>query len=148
MQVYLDHHATTPLDPRVLEAMLPYFKEEFGNPSSASHPWGWRAREAVEAARAHVAKLIGATAREVIFTSGATEANNLAIFGSVARAGRKVHIISQAIEHHAILEPLHELEKAGHRVTLLTPRRDGFLDPERVRDAISDDTFLVSVMAA
>jgi cysteine desulfurase len=147
MPIYLDHHATTPVDPRVLDAMLPYLREDFGNPSSA-HSFGWKAREAVEAARKLVAGLIGALPAEIIFTSGATEANNIAILGSVARAGPKAHVITSSIEHAAVLDPVRRLEKEGHAITVLSPDRDGFVSPERVRESLREDTFLVTLQAA
>ena len=109
--VYLDYHATTPVDPRVLEVMLPFFTDLFGNPASSSHAWGWKAQEAVETARRHVAALIGATSREIIFTSGATESNNLAISGVAgAGDGRRRHVVTSAIEHKSVLEASKRLE--------------------------------------
>jgi cysteine desulfurase len=149
MQVYLDNPATTRVDPRVRDAMLPYLGEEFGNPSSKLHPYGVRALEAVERARAQVASVLGASAREVVFTSGATESNNLAIFGAAlkAPAGRR-HVITQATEHHAVLDPVAELGRRGFETTVLRPDRDGFVDPEAVRAAITERTLLVSIMAA
>jgi cysteine desulfurase len=147
--VYLDHHATTPVDPRVLEAMLPYFTEVFGNPASSSHAFGWKAQEAVEKARREVAALIGATAREVVFTSGATESNNLALFGAAGRAaaGRR-RVVVTAIEHKAVLEPAGVLESRGWRLTVLPVQPDGRVRLEDVAAAIEPDTALVSVMAA
>jgi cysteine desulfurase len=147
--IYLDHHATTPVDPAVVAAMLPWLTEEFGNPSSRTHAYGWRAGEAVESARRSVARLVGARAREVIFTSGATESNNLAIKGiaSAARA-RADHLVTVATEHHAVLDPCRRLEHDGWRVTVLPVNPDGLLDLDRLRDALTDRTALVSVMAA
>jgi cysteine desulfurase len=146
--VYLDYHATTPVDPRVLEAMLPYFTQHFGNPASSGHQWGWRAQEAVEQARREVAALIGATAREIVFTSGATESNNLAICGvAETHAGRR-HVVVSAVEHKSVLERAHRLEPSGWRVTVLPVRPDGRLDLDALRHALGDDTALVSVMAA
>jgi cysteine desulfurase len=152
--IYLDNHATTRVDPRVVEAMLPYFTERYGNPGSASHAYGHEAKEAVEAARASIAAAIGAEAREIVFTSGATESNNLAIRG-VAERGRRGgdHLISVVTEHKAVLDPLRRLAKKGYDVTLLPVEpaggpRAGLLDPQRVDDAIRDDTALVSVMLA
>jgi cysteine desulfurase len=147
--VYLDHHATTPVDPRVLEAMLPYFTEVFGNPASSSHAFGWKAQEAVEKARREVAALIGATAREVVFTSGATESNNLALFGAAGRAaaGRR-RVVVTAIEHKAVLEPAGVLESRGWRLTVLPVQPDGRVRLEDAAAAIEPDTALVSVMAA
>lgn len=142
--IYLDYQATTPLDPRVLDAMLPFYRERFGNPHSASHAHGWQAEEAVEAARRHVAKLIGARPAEIIFTSGATEANNLAIKG-VARTGQ--HIVTVATEHECVLAAAEAVERAGARVTYLPVRSDGLLDLEQVAAALTGDTVLVSVMA-
>ncbi|HEY7789033.1 MAG TPA: aminotransferase class V-fold PLP-dependent enzyme [Vicinamibacterales bacterium] len=145
--VYLDSHATTPVDPRVLERMLPFFTERFGNASSRSHPYGWEADEAVETAREQVASLVGAKLREIIFTSGATESNNLALRGVAALRGRG-HIISATTEHKAILDPLRRLEREGFRVSWVPVASDGLLDPESVRAAIADDTILISIMAA
>ncbi|HEX8907807.1 MAG TPA: aminotransferase class V-fold PLP-dependent enzyme, partial [Anaeromyxobacteraceae bacterium] len=118
--IYMDYHATTPVDPRVLEAMLPFFREEFGNAASKSHAFGWRAEEAVEAARAEVGKLIGAEAREIVFTSGATESDNLAVKGAAhfyREKGR--HLVTVATEHKAVLDPMHRLEREGFEVTFL-----------------------------
>jgi cysteine desulfurase len=147
--VYLDYHATTPVDPRVLEAMLPYFTTVFGNPASASHAWGWKAQEAVEAARKDVATLIGASAREVVFTSGATESNNMAIRGLAnAAATSRRHLVVSAIEHKSVLETAMSLEKAGWRVTVVPVGRDGRVSLDAMAAAVSDDTLLVSVMSA
>jgi cysteine desulfurase len=147
--VYLDHHATTPVDPRVLEAMLPYFAEHFGNPGSGSHAWGWTARDAVEKARRQVAGLIGSASREIIFTSGATESNNLAIRGAARMApeGRR-HVIVSGIEHKSVLEPADQLTEAGWRVSCLPVGPDGIVDLETLRAAMTPDTALASVMAA
>ena len=148
--IYLDYHATTPVDPRVLEAMLPYFTERFGNAASRSHRFGWDASAAVDRARSQAAALIGAASNEIVFTSGATESNNLAIKGVIVghrRAGRP-HIITTAIEHKSVLDTCVSLEAHGYRVTCLPVDRTGHLDPEDVRRAITDDTVLVSVMAA
>ena len=147
--VYMDYHATTPVDPRVLDAMLPYFREAFGNAASASHSWGWKAQTAVESARQEVAKLIGATAREVVFTSGATESNNMAIRGVADRgaSGRR-HIVVSAIEHKSVLEASARLEVLGWQRTVAPVRPDGLIDLEALGAAVSDDTALVSVMAA
>ena len=147
--VYMDYHATTPVDPRVLDAMLPFFREEFGNAASKSHAFGWRAEEAVEAARAEVAKLIGAEAREIVFTSGATESDNLAIKGAAhfyREKGR--HLVTVATEHKAVLDPMHRFEREGFEVTFLPVGKDGRVDPDQVARAIRPDTLLVSVMAA
>lgn len=147
--IYMDNNATTPVDPRVLEAMLPYFSVEFGNAASKSHTFGWRALEAVEAARAEVARLVGASAREIVWTSGATESDNLAIKGAArfhATQGR--HLVTCRTEHKAVLDSARALERAGFEVTYLDVERDGRLDPDRVRAALRPDTVLVSVMHA
>ena len=147
--VYLDSHATTPVDPRVLEAMLPYFTQLFGNPASSSHQWGWKAQEAVEQARRDVASLIGATAREIIFTSGATESNNLAIAGLAASASRdRRHIVVSAIEHKSVLEAAKSLGDWGWRVTVAPVHSDGRIDLDRLRSVVDDETLIVSVLAA
>ncbi len=147
--IYLDHNATTPVDPRVLESMLPYLRGEFGNASSKVHPYGWAANEAVEKARSQVASLLGASTREIIFTSGATEADNMALLGVVeAEPARSKHVITQSTEHPAVLDPLAFLATRGHRVTYLTPDRHGRVTADQVREAIRDDTVLVSIMAA
>lgn len=147
LPVYLDCHATTPVDPRVVETMLPFFTERFGNPSSRSHPFGWAADEAVETARDQVATLLGAKLREIVFTSGATESNNLAIRGVAALRGRG-HIITATTEHKAVLDPCHRLEREGFRVTYLPVDGDGLIDPGDIGRAIADDTILISIMAA
>jgi cysteine desulfurase len=147
--VYLDCHATTPVDRRVLEAMLPYFTEDFGNAASSTHAWGWRARDAVEAARRDVAGAIGASSREIVFTSGATESNNLAIRGTaLSAAASRRHIVVSAIEHKSVLEPVHRLAEDGWRSTVVPVDRAGRLDLDALADAVSDGTALVSVMAA
>ena len=147
--IYLDHHATTPVDPRVVETMLPFFSERFGNASSRHHPFGWEARDAVAAARKQVARLIGADPREIIFTSGATESDNLAVRGVVTADARgPVHVVTMTTEHHAILDPCRRLEREGVEVTCVPPRPDGLCDPALVAAAIRPDTRLVSVMAA
>jgi cysteine desulfurase len=147
--IYLDNHATTPLDPRVLEAMMPYFGPRFGNAASRSHSYGWEAEKAVEFARKRIAELAGALPREIIFTSGATESNNLAIKGvAEANRGRGNHIVTMATEHKAVVDPARRLERWGFRVTALPPRRDGLLDLECLRQAITPETTLVSVMYA
>jgi cysteine desulfurase len=145
----MDAHSTTPVDPRVLEAMLPYFTEHFGNASSRTHEFGWRAADAVLEARQHVGRLIGASAKDIVFTSGATESNNLAVLG-VARASRSRgrHIVTVATEHVAVLDPCHQLETEGFEVTRLPVQPDGLLDVERFIAALRPDTILVSVMAA
>ncbi|MCM3879141.1 MAG: aminotransferase class V-fold PLP-dependent enzyme [Vicinamibacterales bacterium] len=147
--IYMDSHATTPVDPRVLEAMLPFFTEHFGNASSRNHPFGWKAGKAVETAREQIAPLIGARFRDVVFTSGATESNNLAIKGAAARApeGRR-HVVTLATEHRSVLDPCRSLEQGGFRVTYLGVRPDGLVDLGELEAAVTDGTLLVSVMAA
>src|ERR671925_1693710 len=149
LPIYMDCHATTPVDPRVLEAMMPYFTETFGNAASRNHPFGWQAEEAVEAARKQVADLIGANAKELIFTSGATESNNLAIKG-VAEMYREKgnHIITCVIEHKAVIDTCKKLEKQGARVTYLPVQKDGRISLDELRAAITDKTILISIMAA
>jgi len=146
--IYLDYAATTPLDPRVEEAMRPFGRDIFGNPSSL-HAAGRAARAALDTARDHIADLLGARAEEIIFTSGGTEADNLAVKG-VARAlrGRGMHIVTTAFEHHAVLEACHVLEAEGFNVTYLKPNRDGLISPADVEQAITSDTVLVSVLYA
>jgi cysteine desulfurase len=145
--IYLDHQSTTPVDPRVLEEMLPWFSERFGNAASRSHVFGWKAEEAVENGRSEVAKLIGADAKEIVFTSGATESNNLAILGAAAAHGeRGNHIVTTAIEHRAVLDPVAHLEKQGYTVTRVGVDKFGRVDPEEVRKAITYRTILVSAM--
>jgi len=146
----MDHHATTPVDPRVLEAMLPWFTEKFGNAASRTHSYGWEAHKAVEAARAEVAALIGADPSEIVFTSGATESDNLAIKGAVeAYRAKGNHLVTVATEHKAVLDTCRALERDGKAtVTVLPVHRDGLVDPDAVRRAITDRTVLVSVMAA
>jgi cysteine desulfurase len=147
--VYLDFHATTPVDPRVLEAMLPYFCEQFGNAASKQHAFGWDAQKAVDLARSQVAALIGASANEVVFTSGASESNNLAIKGIVrARRDRGDHIITAPTEHKSVLDSFKTLEKEGCRVTRLSVDSRGFIDLDELRASITDRTLLVSIMAA
>ena len=149
LPIYMDNHATTPIDPRVLEAMLPYFTDKFGNAASRNHSFGWSAEEAVENARQQVASLINATAKEIIFTSGATESDNLMIKG-VAEMYREKgnHIITQAIEHKAVLDTCKNLEKHGFEVTYLPVQKDGRIDPEDVRKAIKPTTILICIMYA
>jgi cysteine desulfurase len=149
LPIYLDNHATTPVDPRVLQAMIPYFTEKFGNAASRNHVFGWEAEEAVEKARKQVASLIGANPKEIVFTSGATESNNLAIKGVAEMyAERGNHIITAATEHKAVLDTCKHLEKHGYRVTYLPVMGDGRVDPDMVRDAITDKTILVTIMYA
>ena len=149
LPIYLDNHATTPLDPRVLEAMLPYFTQKFGNAASRNHSFGWEAEKAVSEAREQIAQLIGATAKEIIFTSGATESDNLAIKG-VAEMYRERgnHIITQATEHKAVLDTCKRLEKQDFRVTYLPVKADGIIDLEDLKRAMDQQTILVSIMAA
>ncbi len=147
--IYMDYHATTPVDARVLEAMLPYFREDFGNAASKSHPFGWRAEEAVEGARAEVAQLVGASPKEIAFTSGATESDNLAVKGAAhfyREKGR--HLITCKTEHKAVLDSMHRLEREGYEVTFLPVGKDGRVDPDDLRKAIRSDTILVSLMHA
>jgi cysteine desulfurase len=147
--IYMDSHSTTPVDPRVLEAMLPFFSEHFGNASSRNHPFGWKAAKAVETAREQVAGLIGARFRDVVFTSGATESNNLAIKGVAAVAPEtRRHVVTVATEHRAVLDPCRTLEREGFSVTYLPVRSDGLIDLDQLDAAVSDRTLLVSVMAA
>ena len=147
--IYLDHHATTPVDRRVLEAMLPFFTEKFGNAASKQHRFGWEANDAVERARKQVAALIGAGSKEIVFTSGATEANNLAIKGAAkARRGERDHIVTIATEHRAVLDPIARLGHDGWRVRVLPVHRDGTIDLDALDDAITERTTVVSVMAA
>jgi cysteine desulfurase len=153
LPLYMDNHATTPMDPRVLDAMMPFFSVKFGNAASRNHAFGWEAEAAVETARGQIAKLIGATAKEIIFTSGATESNNLAIKG-IAEMYRERgnHIITQATEHKAVLDTCKKLEKMGYRVTYLPAQADGLIDIEELKRAIVTEgegkTILVSIMFA
>ncbi|MDX2216290.1 MAG: IscS subfamily cysteine desulfurase [Oculatellaceae cyanobacterium bins.114] len=149
MPIYLDCHATTPVDPRVLEAMLPYFTEHFGNPASLAHAYGWEAEAAVKLARETLATAIGATPEEIVFTSGATEANNLAIKG-VAEAyfSKGRHLITVQTEHSAVLDPCRYLQSLGFEVTFLPVQPDGLIDLDQLEKAFRPDTILVSVMAA
>src|SRR6476619_4123687 len=149
LPIYMDYHATTPVDPRVLEAMTPYFTQHFGNAASRNHPFGWQAEEAVERARKQVADLIGANAKEVIFTSGATESDNLAIKG-VAEMYREKgnHIVTAVTEHKAVIDTCKRLEKDGFRVTYLPVKKDGLIDTDDLRAAITDKTILITIMTA
>ncbi|MFZ2739712.1 MAG: IscS subfamily cysteine desulfurase [Burkholderiaceae bacterium] len=145
--IYLDYGATTPCDPRVVDAMIPWLREHFGNPASRSHAWGWEAEAAVEKARGEVADLIGADPREIVWTSGATESNNLAIKGAAQfYKTRGKHLITVKTEHKAVLDPCRELERQGFEVTYLDVQEDGLLDLERLKAAIRPDTILISVM--
>jgi cysteine desulfurase len=149
MPIYMDNNATTPVDPRVLEAMLPYFTTDYGNAASKSHAFGWRAEEAVEAGRAEVARLVGGSAREIVWTSGATESDNLAVKGAARfHAARGKHVVTCKTEHKAVLDSARTLEREGFEVTCLDVEADGRLDPARVKAALRPDTVLVSVMHA
>src|SRR5688572_1395255 len=149
LPIYMDYHATTPVDPRVVEAMLPYFTQHFGNAASRNHPFGWEAEEAVENARKQVADLIGANAKEIIFTSGATESNNLAIKG-VAEMYREKgnHVITCVTEHKAVIDTCKKPEKQGYRVTYLPVQKNGRIDLDDLRSAITDKTILITLMTA
>jgi cysteine desulfurase len=144
--IYLDCAATTPLDPAVRAAMQPFLDDEFGNAGSRTHAWGQRARAAVEHARDQIAEVAGAARGDVIFTSGATESNNLAILGLAGSAGASGHIVSSAIEHHAVLGPIAELERRGFSVTLVPPDGNGVVAVDRIMSALRPDTLLVSLM--
>ncbi len=147
--IYLDYHATTPVDPRVFEAMRPYFTEYFGNAASRSHAFGWRAEAAVTVAREAIARLVGANPREIVFTSGATEADNLAVLGAArARQTPGAHVVTSAIEHRAVLDPCRRLEAEGFSVTYLPPDAHGLTSAAAVAGALTPETVLVSVMAA
>ena len=149
LPIYMDNHATTRPDPRVIEEMMPYFGEKFGNAASRNHEFGWVAEQAVEQARERIAKLIGATSKEVIFTSGATESDNLAIKGVAEMYKEKGnHIITQAIEHKAVLDTCKRLEKYGFRVTYLPVQKDGRIDLDDLKRSMDDKTILVTIMAA
>ena len=149
LPIFLDNHSTTPMDPRVLEAMMPYFTEKFGNAASRNHSFGWEAEKAVDDARQQIARLIHADPKEIIFTSGATESDNLALKG-VAEMYREKgdHIITSVTEHRAILDTAKRLEKQGIKVTYLPVRPDGLVNPDEVRKAITDKTILISIMLA
>src|SRR6266576_2411296 len=148
LPIYMDNHATTPIDPRVLEEMLPYFREKFGNAASRNHSFGWVAEEGVETARERVAKLIGATTKEIIFTSGGTESDKLAIKGGAEMYKEKGnHIITAVNEHKAVLDSCKRLEKNGYRVTYLPIQKDGLIDLEDLKHAMDDKTILVTIMA-
>ncbi|HEY4229129.1 MAG TPA: IscS subfamily cysteine desulfurase [Thermoanaerobaculia bacterium] len=149
LPIYLDHHSTTPVDPRVLEAMIPYFTQSFGNAASRQHVFGWEAEAAVDAARSSLAQVLGASEKEIVFTSGATESDNLAILG-VARLYREKgdHLVTAATEHRAVLDSCRALEREGFRVTFLAVRETGEISAEQVREALTDRTILVSLMLA
>jgi cysteine desulfurase len=145
--IYMDYGATTPVDPRVVDAIVPWLREHFGNPASRSHAWGWEAEEAVEKARVDVAGLINADPREIVWTSGATESNNLAIKGAAHfYSSRGKHLVTVKTEHKAVLDTMRELERQGFEVTYLDVQEDGLLDLDRFKDALRKDTILVSVM--
>lgn len=147
MPIYLDYSATTPVDPRVAEKMIPYLTEQYGNPASRSHPYGWTAEKAVENAREQVAKLVNADPREIVWTSGATESDNLAIKGAANfYSGKGKHIITVATEHKAVIDPVRELERQGFSATFLEPEDNGLVDIEKFKAAIRPDTVLASVM--
>jgi cysteine desulfurase len=149
LPIYMDYHATTPVDPRVVEAMVPYFTAHFGNAASRNHPFGWEAEEAVETARRQVADLIGAHPKEIVFTSGATESDNLAIKGVATMYREKGnHIITCVTEHKAVIDTCKRLEKEGYRVTYLPVRKDGLVDLDDLRNAITEKTILITIMAA
>ena len=149
LPVYMDNHATTPMDPRVLEEMLPYFMEKFGNAASRNHSFGWAGEEGVETARERIAKLVGSTTKEIIFTSGATESDNLAIKGVAEMYKEKGnHIITAVTEHKAVLDTCKRLEKYGYRVTYMPVQKDGLVDLDDLKRAMDDKTILVSIMWA
>lgn len=149
LPVYMDYQATTPVDPRVLEAMIPYFTQKFGNAASRNHSYGWVAEQAVETAREQIAQLIGASAKEIVFTSGATESDNVALKGAVEMyTSRGKHLITLKTEHKAVLDTCKYLERSGQaEVTYLTPKRDGLVDLDELRAAIREDTVMVAIMA-
>ncbi|HSB13505.1 MAG TPA: IscS subfamily cysteine desulfurase [Bryobacteraceae bacterium] len=147
--IYMDNHATTPIDPRVLEAMMPYFTGKFGNAASRNHSYGWEAEQAVEKARQQIARLIGASPKEIVFTSGATESDNLAIKGVAGMYAEKGnHIITVPTEHKAVLDTCKRLQKHGYEITFLSPGRYGIIDLDELRGAITDKTILITVMHA
>src|SRR5256885_2467304 len=145
--IYLDYSATTPVDPRVAEKMIPWLTEQFGNPASRSHAFGWEAEEAVENARAEVAKLVNCDPKEIVWTSGATESDNLALKGAAHFYKTKgKHLVTMKTEHKAVLDPMRELEREGFEVTYLDPEPNGLLDLGKFRAALRPDTILVSIM--
>src|SRR5882757_2158850 len=147
--IYMDNNSTTRTDPRVVDAMLPYFTEKYGNAASRNHPFGWEAEAAVEEGREQIAGLLGASAKEIIFTSGATESNNLAIKGVAAMYKKKGnHVITQATEHKAVIDPCKRLERDGYQVTFLPVDPYGRVSAQQVAEAITDKTILVTLMAA
>src|SRR3954466_2304050 len=149
LPIYMDNNATTPLDPRVLEAMMPYLTTEFGNAASRSHPFGWKAEEAVDRAREQIAALVGGSAKEIVWTSGATESINLALKGAAEFYKEKGnHIITGQTEHKATLDTCKRLEKLGCEVTYLPVDKEGLITAQQVVDAIKDNTIVVALMAA
>jgi len=146
-QVYMDHGATSPVREEVLEAMLPFYKDLYGNPSSV-HARGREVRSSFEEAREKVARALGSSAEEIYFTSGGTESNNISLRGAAKKHGPSGHIITSSVEHHAVLDVCHDLEKDGYRVTYLPVDKDGLIDPQAVEDAITSGTFIISIMAA
>src|SRR6266446_9755339 len=149
LPIYMDYHATTPMDPRVFETMKPYFMEVFGNAASRNHSFGWQAEEAVEKARKQIADLIGATPKEIVFTRGATESNNLAIKGVAEMYAEKGnHIITAASEHKAVLDTCKKLEKHGARVTYLPVQTNGLVDLDMLKESMGEKTILVTIMYA
>lgn len=148
MPIYLDHHSTTPVDERVLEQMLPYFREKFGNAASINHAFGWRAMEAVDKARQQVADLLQVTPKSIVFTSGATEANNLALKGVLRASPPGSHVVTTAIEHKAVLDPLKRMQRQGYGVTIVPVDGHGEVSPQLIADALRPETVLVSVMWA
>ena len=148
-KIYLDNNSTTQIDPQVLEVMLPYFNEKFGNPSSQSHAFGWEARAAIDIAREQIANFINSEIDEIIFTSGATESNNLAINGFLdSIESKKTNIITSSIEHKAVLDVCKKIEKSGKNIIYIKPNHDGIIDIKKIKDAINEDTELVSIMHA
>lgn len=148
MPIYLDHHSTTPVDERVLEQMLPYFREKFGNAASINHVFGWRAAEAVDKARQQVADLLQVTPKSIVFTSGATEANNLALKGVLRASPPGSHVVTTAIEHKAVLDPLKRMQRQGYGVTIVPVDGTGEVSPQQIAEALRPETVLVSVMWA
>src|SRR5437660_875657 len=147
--IYMDNNATTRTDPRVVEAMLPYFTEKFGNAASRNHAFGWEAEEAVDQAREQIATLIGASPKEIIFTSGATESNNLAIKGVASMYRKKGnHVITAVTEHKAVIDPCKRLERDGFQVTFLPVDKHGQVSAQQVAEALTEKTILVTIMAA
>src|SRR5580704_19459417 len=147
LPIYMDYSATTPIDPRVVDKMIPYLREQFGNPASRSHQYGWDAERAVEEARENVAKLVNCDPKEIIWTSGATESDNLALKGAAHFYKTKgKHLVTMKTEHKAVLDTLRELEREGFEVTYLDPEPDGLLDLDKFKAALRPDTIVVSIM--